>query len=247
LNDSDLVQGLRDRNPAAVQALHECYLPSLWRFVYVRVGGNRHLAEDILSETVLALIRAAAAPEAAPGATIGNVEGWLRSVAGNKVADHFRAAARVQHLIDQALPTRPAADDGDPVRQQEREEQRAEVRRVMDALPARHRLVLEWKYLDKVSVREIGERMQLTEKAVESVLFRARRDFRERLSRGARPSRGATDDQDDDEDGRGAGPPRRAGQDACTDRVCTDRVLGENPSSTDARIPVNTRDDTATP
>ena len=35
--------------------------------------------------------------------------------------------------------------------------------------------------MDKLSVREIAERMQTTEKAVESVLFRARRDFRERV------------------------------------------------------------------
>jgi DNA-directed RNA polymerase specialized sigma24 family protein len=32
------------------------YLPSVWRFVYARVAGDSHLAEDIVSETVPAII-----------------------------------------------------------------------------------------------------------------------------------------------------------------------------------------------
>lgn len=179
MNDSLLVQGLREQKPAAVQHLTECYLPSVWRFVYGRVGRDSHLAEDIVSETVLALIRAAADPEA----DINNPGGWLRSVASNKVNDHFRAAARVQHLIDQAKQTTEVADFTEPSRNQEQEERRAEIRNVMDGLPEQHRLVLEWKYVDKLSVRSIADRMDVSEKAAESVLFRARRDFRDRVLR----------------------------------------------------------------
>jgi hypothetical protein len=51
----------------------------------------------------------------------------------------------------------------------------------MDDLPEPYRLVLEWKYVDRLSVQEIAVRMTLTEKAVESILFRARREFREGL------------------------------------------------------------------
>jgi RNA polymerase sigma factor (sigma-70 family) len=204
LNESDLVQGLRDRNPAAVQYLSDCYLPSVWRFVYVRVGGDRHLAEDIVSETVLALIRAAAAPEA----VIDNLGGWLRSVAGNKVADHFRAAARVQHLMDRAAPASASADQTDPASRQELEEQRTEVRRVMDQLPPQYRMALEWKYLDKLSVREIGQRLQLTEKAAESILFRARRDFRDRLNhRASEGQHGQPDHAEPAENGYSSGGP----------------------------------------
>jgi RNA polymerase sigma factor (sigma-70 family) len=234
LNESELVQGLRQRNPAAVQYLSDCYLPSVWRFVYLRVGGDRHLAEDIMSETVLALIRTAAAPDA----VIGNVEGWLRSVAGNKVADHFRAAARVQHLIEQATPTLPVADHNDPAVRQEQAEQCAEVRRVMDALPPRHRLVLEWKYLDKLSVREIGRRMQMTEKAAESILFRARREFRDRLQHGVAEESDESEEQSDGVRHNGhccrqvQQPPAERGQD-------------RNSSGKEARIPVSTPDDTA--
>ncbi len=179
MNDTDLVQGLRGQDPAAIRHLSECHLPSVWRFVYVRVKGDQHLAEDIVSETVLALIKAAATADS----DINNPGGWLRRVAGNKVNDHFRAAARVQHLIDQAKQTSETADQDDPASKQELDERRAEVRAAVDKLPDQHRLALEWKYIDELSVREIAGRLDVTEKAAESILFRARRDFRDRLLR----------------------------------------------------------------
>lgn len=176
MNDSELVQGLREQNPAAVRHLTECHLPSVWRFVYVRVNGDQHLAEDIVSEAVLALVRAAT-----DETEIKNPMAWLRSVASNKLRDHFRAVARVQHHIDKLAHSTDSADENDAPRQQELRERRGEVLSAMDELPDQHRLALEWKYVDKLSVREIAGRLETTEKAAESILFRARRAFRERL------------------------------------------------------------------
>ena len=177
LNDSDLVDGLRAHNPAAVQHLSDCYLPTVWRFVYVRVKGDRHLAEDIVGEAVLALIRAVSDPKL----EIGNPAAWLRAVATHKVADHFRAAARVQHLIDQAKQSAPVSHDRDAVQEQELQERREEIRLVLDRLPEQTRMALEWKYIDKLSVREISERLDVSEKAAESILFRGRKEFRQRM------------------------------------------------------------------
>ncbi len=179
LNDSALVNGLRRHDPAAVQHLSECYLPSVWRFVYVKVKGDRHLAEDIVSEAVLALLKAVADP----ATDIGNPVGWLRSVAAHKVADHFRAAAaaRVQHLIDQVKQAAPVVDGRDAVEEQELQERREEIREVLDHLPEPTRLALEWKYIDKLSVKEIAERLDVSDKAAESILFRGRKEFRQRM------------------------------------------------------------------
>lgn len=177
MNDSDLVGGLRAHNLAAVQRLSDCYLPAVWRFVYVRVKGDRHLAEDIVGEAVLALIRAVSDPNL----EIGNPVAWMRAVAAHKVADHFRAAARVQHLIDQAKQAAPVSHDRDAVQEQELQERREEIRQVLDQLPESTRMALEWKYIDKLSVKEISERLDVSEKAAESILFRGRKEFRQRM------------------------------------------------------------------
>lgn len=173
-----------------MQWLCDCYLPSLWRFVYTRVSGNHHLAEDITNETILAMLTAIQTDGPGEG-EIMNPAGWLRIVAGRRITDHFRAAARVQHLLQQSPHAQTHSESGDPAKQHELRETRAEVRQAMDSLPDQYRLALEWKYLDKLSVREIAARWVMTEKAAESILFRARREFRERLvkQQPAEPSR----------------------------------------------------------
>ncbi|MEZ6125235.1 MAG: sigma-70 family RNA polymerase sigma factor [Planctomycetaceae bacterium] len=177
MNDSAFLEGLRTQDPAAVQHLSDCFLPTVWRFVYIRVNQDRHLAEDVVSEAVLALIRAAADPNV----LIKCPAAWLRSVAGNKIADHFRTVARVQHLIDDARRSGTVSDDEDAAAVHEADERRQQVRQVMDGLSEQYRLALEWKYIDHVSVRDIADRLDCTEKAAESILFRARREFRHRM------------------------------------------------------------------
>lgn len=179
MNDSALVDGLRRHDPAAVRYLSETCLPAVWRFAFVRVKGNRHLAEDIVSEAVLALLRTAQDPDA----EIANPISWLRTVVANKVTDHFRAAARVRHLIQQVQQSSPPPPADSVLEEQQREEEREEIRGIFETLPEQVRIALEWKYIDKVSVRDISERFGMTEKAVESILFRGRREFRERIDK----------------------------------------------------------------
>lgn len=106
---------------------------------------------------------------------------WMRAVADHKLHDYFRAAARVQHLLDSAGAVLAKDDLTEPSHAQELDERRAAIRKVMEGLAEPHRLILEWKYLDRLSVRDIAQRMEVTEKAAESILFRARREFRSSL------------------------------------------------------------------
>jgi len=51
----------------------------------------------------------------------------------------------------------------------------------MAALPVKERNVLELKYLQDLTAREIAGNMQTTEKAVHSLLYRARIQLRDQL------------------------------------------------------------------
>jgi len=195
VNDIELIAGLRRRESGAVSYLMDCYVTSLWRGVYVRTHGDSHLAEDITSETVLAVFRTLSDPES----EVHNLMAWMRAVADHKLHDYFRAAARVQHLLEAAGPQLAKEDLTEPSHAQELDERRAAIRKVMDGLAEPHRLILEWKYLDRLSVREIALRLQVSEKAAESILFRARREFRSSLGPG-----------DEDDADPVTLPPRRA-------------------------------------
>ena len=178
MNDSELLKRLRDREPEAVNVLYERYLPSVWRLVCARVDGDTHLAEDLVNETMLALFKSFNKQSSDEIKSLG---GWLHTVANRKVQDHYRAVARVRHLVQTAAENQDV-NSGEPQSSEIEiaKERRAEIRELMDSLSDQFRLVLEWKYIDGLSVAAIAERLDVTEKAAESILFRARKAFRER-------------------------------------------------------------------
>jgi RNA polymerase sigma-70 factor, ECF subfamily len=173
LTDADLLRGAQRGDAEAWRALYQRALPAVWRQAYALVG-DIHVAEDITSETMLALLKNIDRLDSdAP-----KIAGWLRVVVKCKAADHQRSAIRNRNKLTIAAGSANGQAEGGPTLPLETEETRAHVLRVLDELPDRQRVVLEWKYLDALRVREIAERLGDSEKAVETVLYRARREFR---------------------------------------------------------------------
>ncbi len=72
-----------------------------------------------------------------------------------------------------------AAAGGGPEQSLRRKELMRLVRVALDHLPPHYGDALEWKYLDGLSVTEIGGRLEIGTKAAESMLTRARDAFRD--------------------------------------------------------------------
>ena len=184
MTDGELLRGAQRGDAAAWRALYQRALPAVWRQAYALVG-DVHVAEDITSETMLALLKNIDRLQTdAP-----KIAGWLRVVVRCKAADYqrkvFRARDKLGMVVDASTNGHAVGSPSAPL---EAEETRVEVLRVLDELPDRQRLVLEWKYLDALRVREIAERLGDSEKAIETVLYRARREFR-RLFEAKRPGK----------------------------------------------------------
>jgi len=151
---------IREGDSGAVAELYQRYAPIVWRYVFARIRPDVHAGQDVLSETFLAAIRSLK-----NGTMTENVAGWLTGIARNKMADWYR-----QREKSTTTDTEPATQDTSSASEV--------VADVLDALPGDERVVLEWKYLDRCTVREIAERLGRTEKAVEALLYRARKAFR---------------------------------------------------------------------
>jgi RNA polymerase sigma-70 factor (ECF subfamily) len=174
LTDAELLHGARSGDAEAWRTLYQRYLPTVWRYAYARVT-DVHAAEDVTSEAMLALLR-----------NIGqldidkpNIAGWLRSAVEFKSIDYFRQQVRnrdrLTQIANHALGMREEPGPGASL---ETGETRDHVLCVLDKLTDRQREVLEYKYLDALSVRDIAARLSESEKTVESLLYRARREFR---------------------------------------------------------------------
>jgi RNA polymerase sigma-70 factor (ECF subfamily) len=148
----------------------DCY-ERIRRYCAVRAGSDA-VAADVTADTFADAARALARD---PGADVD--QAWLYMVARRRLTDHWRSAERQRRKLRRLLGTRlqftvagPDVDDHDH-RAIER------VRHALDSLPDRQRAALTLRYLDECSVTEIAEQLDLTYRAAESLLARARRAF----------------------------------------------------------------------
>ena len=148
-------------------ALFDRHFETVYGYVAYRVAPNVEAARDITQEVFLAAVRGLPA-----GLSEGSAIAWLRSVARNKTADYFRTRRECPSLPADAGdlyagPLEPATP-----------EQATLVSLTMRRLPRHMADLLEDKYIEGLSLREIAQRTGSTEKAVESALSRAREAFR---------------------------------------------------------------------
>ncbi len=169
---------------AAVDALARSTVGPLYRFCFYRLGGNSHLTEEVVQETLVRAIRDLEKFE--PVRAKGNIFGWLSGLARNEIRRALGqegAAVSLQALwdkLDDDLRGIYSRIESEPLGHDvlEREETRDMVNATMAQLPPNYREALEAKYVAGKSVRDMAAALRTSEKAVESQLTRARKAFR---------------------------------------------------------------------
>jgi RNA polymerase sigma-70 factor, ECF subfamily len=175
----------RHGDEAAVKLLLAHVLKPLYRFCLYRVGKNQHWCEEIVQETMLRALRDLGHYD--PVRSKNNIFPWLVGLARNeiqRVLQRERSTASLQTLwanIDPELLALFGRLEAEPFGDEllQREETRDLVNATMAQLPDHYRETLEEKYVEGKSQREMAERRQVSEKALESQLTRARSAFRE--------------------------------------------------------------------
>jgi len=193
-----LVGRMRAGDEAAFTVFTERYVPPLFRFTLARLRGDRDLAGDIAQT---ALCKALAHLDSFRGEA--SLLTWLCSCSRNEILMHLRRPRRALVPLEVTETVEPAAGfwrtaEDDPERDLLRGETAELVHLCLDLLPERYARALEWKYVERMSVAEVGERLGLPPKAAESLLARARQAFRaawERLRRDAVRHGGDDDDE----------------------------------------------------
>ncbi|HKB02115.1 MAG TPA: sigma-70 family RNA polymerase sigma factor [Gemmataceae bacterium] len=167
-------RGLRDAVAAgderAWRAWYEEEYAPLEAYVLWRCGSRRDLADEVLQETWMTAVRNVRRfnPH------VGNFHAWLCGIAANVIRNHLRSHRRRAErqraltgdlaVADEALAERERAD---------------RVAAALAALSGRYEVALRLKYLDRMTVAEMAATLGETDKAVESLLSRARTAFRE--------------------------------------------------------------------
>ena len=187
--DVRLMLRVREDDASAFAELMQRYESRLVRLMHA-IGPRHDLAEDLAQETFMRVFRARKTYE--PGAKFST---WLFTIAGNVARNASRSLGRRREVSEVDAPRSEDSPSGPqllaataleasgmmPARMVEGEERAKVVRAAVSALSERQRMALMLSRFENMSYLEIAETMELTTKAVKSLLSRARVNLKELL------------------------------------------------------------------
>jgi RNA polymerase sigma-70 factor (ECF subfamily) len=148
------------QDPSRFAALYEIHFERVYAYVSRRVG-NREVTEDLTSEVFHHALANLPRFEWR-GAPFG---AWLLRIASNAIADRWRRGSREP---TDALASDPASAEPSP----EEIESRAQLFRLVQELPSEQRKVVQMRFAEEKSIREIAQALGRSEGAVKQLQFR---------------------------------------------------------------------------
>jgi RNA polymerase sigma-70 factor, ECF subfamily len=108
-----------------------------------------------------------------------NISSWLYSIARNKVVDFYRKK-KIKSVLLSQVPFLDiiAQEISQPEFQFEKNKIKERIEKTLSNLSNRYREILSLHYEQKVPVKDLAMRFNLSFKATESLLFRARQSFK---------------------------------------------------------------------
>lgn len=180
-DDKRLVKQLLAGDERAFDRFFEESFARLYRFAVARLPDDPEAARDAVQVTLTRAVRKLDTYRAESALFT-----WLCAICRNEINDRLRQQKRYREhiLLVEDLPDVRAAVDSYQVPEEQSPErlyQRGEAMRLiqvaLDRLPARYGDVLEWKYIEGHSVKEISARLEIGSEATQSLLARAKRAF----------------------------------------------------------------------
>jgi RNA polymerase sigma-70 factor, ECF subfamily len=167
----------------AFRAVYDDFFPRLYRFARARLGGRAEEAREFVQ---LTFCRAFERLDSYRGEC--SLFGWFCQICRNAIVDAGRSQQRApQHVglddgdatIEAILISLSAPTSEEPEQKLWQSQLIDFIQAALDCLPDHYGDVLEWKYVDGLSVNEIATKLAVGPKAAESQLSRARQAFRE--------------------------------------------------------------------
>jgi len=178
--DQELARRLLKGEDRAISEFMNIYFPRLYRFALVRLRHDPTAAEDVVQQTLAIAARRIETYRAEAALMTWLAQICIRELVRyqNSTIENETMITPLEGVTSSLLETIEADESFEPVNIAERAELVSLVHYVLDQLPAHYGDVLEWRYIEGRSVKEISERMSLGNEAVQSLVARARRSFK---------------------------------------------------------------------
>lgn len=181
LADKSLVKQLLAGDERAFERFFDENFARLYRFALVRLSDDPDAAREVAQITLSRAVRKLASYRAESALFT-----WLCAICRNETSDWLASQGRYrEHIVlVEDFPEVQAAVDSLQVPEQmnpEYQYRRVELLRLiqvaLDKLPPSYGDVLEWKYIEGYSIKEISAQLNIGDEATQSLLARAKRAF----------------------------------------------------------------------
>ena len=153
----------------AFAAWYEVVFPRVYSFLASRCGGPGALAEELTQQTFVDAVRHRHSFDGR-----SDVITWLCAIGRHKLADHYRKQEREERRQHRMT----ARTSEVPQDSWQASDERDAIERAVSVLPAAQRAALLFHHLDGLSLTEVGKLLHRSPSAVQSLLARARQNFR---------------------------------------------------------------------
>ncbi len=155
--DEQLVSDYSNGNNQAFDILLDRHKQVVYSYIYFTVR-NRELAEDIFQET---FIKAILTIKQGRYTETGKFRAWISRIAHNLIIDHFRQKKNENTVSNDEAPVdllnNPSLCDGTIEDEIVRLQITSDIRKLISYLPDSQREVLEMRYYQDLSFKEIAE------------------------------------------------------------------------------------------
>ena len=181
LDDKKLVKQLLAGDQRAFDRFFEENFARLYRFAIARLSDDPEGAREVVQITLTRAVRKLDTFRAESALFT-----WLCAICRNEVSDWLRRQGRYRdHIVlvedfpevQAAVDSFQAPFEDSPEQHYQRVEAMHLIQVALDKLPAKYGNVLEWKYVEGYSVKEISAKLNIGAEATQSLLARAKRAF----------------------------------------------------------------------
>lgn len=179
--DKRLAQKLLAGDARAFDRFFDDNFARLHRFTMARLGDDPEAAKEVVQTTLSRAVRKMHTYRAE-----STMFTWLCAICRNEISDWLKRQGRYRdHIVlvedfpevQAAVASIQAPLADSPERHYQRVEMLRLIQVTLDRLPPKYGDVLEWKYVEGHSVREIAARLNIGTEATQSLLARAKRAF----------------------------------------------------------------------
>jgi RNA polymerase sigma-70 factor (ECF subfamily) len=167
------------RSKNAFRTIYTTLALPLSKFIIKKMGGNQEAVEEVFSRTIAAVWEGWNSFE-----NKSSYFTWICRIALNKIADYYREQINRDSEFIAPFLEEIADINSDNITFTEKyalNELRASVRSCIRLLPEDKIRILFLRYWEELTIKEIAKQFNLSEKAVEGRLYRAKQSLKEIL------------------------------------------------------------------